>query len=188
MPESAVRIEIPSLCWQESYRQLICEFQQAGEPLIPFPLRFPNDDFPAFLMQLEAATRGEGIPAGFVPHSTYWAIADDQVVGVVNLRHSLTDSLRRDGGQIGYGVRPSARRQGYSRAMLKFALERVWELGHSQALLTCSKCNVASARTMIGCGGRLVSEEYLPDRSEVIQRYEIPTNPVDSSGSRDSKP
>src|ERR1700676_764268 len=106
--------EEPHLRLQDSYRDLIREFPEGGEPLIPFTLTFPNDDFPAFVARLAACARGEGLPPGFVPNSTYWLVCDGAVVGVSNLRHALTDSLRREGGNIGYGVRPSARRRGFA--------------------------------------------------------------------------
>ena len=82
-----------------------------GEALVPFPLAFENEDFSAFLGKLSACARGEGIPEGFVPHSTYWLVRDgSEVIGVSNLRHRLTKALRFEGGHIGYGVRPTARR------------------------------------------------------------------------------
>src|SRR5687768_9146250 len=112
----------PHATWQDSYRDLVREFQDAGEPLIPFTLAFPNDEFPAFLARLAACARGEGLPPGFVPYSTYWLVNDSQVVGVANLRHSLTDALRRVGGNIGYGVRPSARRRGFASELLRCTL------------------------------------------------------------------
>ena len=39
------RLEVPSEERKESYLSLIAEFLKHSEPLIPFPLRFANDDF-----------------------------------------------------------------------------------------------------------------------------------------------
>jgi predicted acetyltransferase len=168
-----LQFEKPHVGRQDSYRDLIREFLAAGEPLVPFPLSFPNEDFPAFLARLAACARGEGIPSGFVAHSTYWLVRDDEVVAVANLRHSLTDALRHEGGTIGYGVRPSARGHGFAKEILRRTLIRVRELGLSEALLTCAKSNVASVRTILANGGVFLSEEFLPERSEIIQRYRI---------------
>ena len=168
-----VHFEEPHGGLQGSYRDLVREFRDAGEPLIPFPLAFPNDDFPAFLARLAACARGEGLPPGFVPHSTYWLVSDGVVVGVANLRHSLTDALRREGGNIGYGVRPSARRRGFAGELLRRTLVRAGAMGLSEAWLTCAKSNVASVRTILGNGGVLTSEEFLPERDEIVQRYRI---------------
>jgi predicted acetyltransferase len=157
----------------ESYRSLVEEFLERGEDLVPFPLSFPHADFDAFLDRLDACSRGEGLPDGFVPHSTFWLVRDEEVVGVSNLRHTLTDALRREGGHIGYGVRPSARRSGFATELLRCTLIESRRLGIARALVTCAKENVASARTILSNGGVLVSEELLPDEGFVVQRYEI---------------
>jgi len=170
---SLLHFERPHVGLRDSYLDLIREFREAGEPLIPFPLAFANDDFPSFLARLAACARGEGVLPGFVPHSTYWLVSDGVVVGVSNLRHSLTDALRREGGHIGYGVRPSARRRGFAGELLRRTLDSARELGLSEALLSCGSSNEASIRTILGNGGRLVSEELLPQRGEVIHRYLI---------------
>jgi predicted acetyltransferase len=170
----------PPLCFEEphaglrdSYRDLIREFLEQGEPLVPFPLAFPNDDFSAFLALLASCAKGEGIPPGFVPHSTYWLTSNGIVVGVANLRHALTDALRREGGNIGYGVRPSARRMGFAHELLRRTLERARDLSLSEVLLTCGDSNEASIRTILRSGGVLVSKEFLPERGEVVRRYRV---------------
>ena len=67
-------------------------------------------DFDAFLARLNDCAAGIGIPDGFVAHSTFWLVRyDAEVVGVSNIRHTLTPALRQVGGHIGYGIRPSAR-------------------------------------------------------------------------------
>ena len=87
--------------------------------------------------------------------------------------NSLTPSLLRDGGSIGYGVRPTERGQGLGTAILRLSLLRAAHLGVGRALLTCAKQNVASAGVIVRNGGVLESEEFLPDRGEVVQRYWI---------------
>ncbi len=162
---------------RDSYRGLVREFKDRGERLIPFPLEFPHDDFRAYLATITACERGEGLPKGFVPHSTYWLVRGSEVVGVSNLRHALTDSLRVEGGNIGYGIRPSARRRGHAVEILRRTCGRARELGLAQVLLTCSRSNTGSVRTIVSCGGELRSQAFLPERGEVIHRYIIETTP-----------
>jgi predicted acetyltransferase len=164
----------PSARFRDSYRGLVAEFVAAGEKLVPFTLAFEHDDFDAFLYRLDACARGIDLPEGFVAHSTFWLVRDQAVVvGVSNIRHSLTAALRREGGNIGYGIRPSARRQGLGGTILRHSLVCAAELGLARVLVTCGKANVASAKSITRNGGILDSEEYLPDRSEIVQRYWI---------------
>lgn len=170
------RFEKPHAALAASYRAMVREILDAGEELIPFPLSFENDDFAAFLARLAACERGEGVPEGFVPHSTYWLVdAAGEVVGLSNLRHRLTDKLRIEGGHIGYGVRPKARRRGHATELLGHTLRQARSLGIEEALVTCAKANVGSAATIRNCGGRLQSEEFVESRGEIVQRYLVPT-------------
>lgn len=147
---------------------------ERGEKYVPFVLGFDHRDFDAMLARLTDCSRGVGLPDGFVPHSTFWLVeAGTGVVGVANIRHSLTPGLRSEGGNIGYGIRPSARGRGLGNALLRLALGHARNLGLEQVLLTCGKSNAASAKIIRNSGGVLQSEEYLHDRKEVVQRYVI---------------
>src|SRR5450631_2694263 len=164
----------PKSAMRDSYRGLVAEFVGAGEKFVPFVLAFEHDDFNSFLCRLDECARGNGLPDGFVAHSTYWLVRDKaEVVGVSNIRHSLTEALRREGGNIGYGIRPSARHQGLGITILRESLSRATELGLTRVLVTCGKANIGSVRSILRNGGVLDSEEYLPHRGEIVQRYWI---------------
>ena len=172
----SARFERPHGALAASYRAMIREILDLGEELIPFPLSFENGDFAAFLAKLAACERGEGIPEGFVPHTTFWLVDEKgEVVAVSNLRHRLTDKLRVEGGHIGYGVRPSARRRGHATEILRHTLEEARALGIEEALVTCARENMGSAGTIRRCGGRLHSEDFVESRGEVVSRYLIKT-------------
>ncbi len=174
-PHPALRFEQPHAALADSYRGLVREFLDRGEKPIPFPLSFPNDDFDAFLARIQAHSRGEDVE-GFVANTTFWLVRDDvEVVGVSNLRHGLTDALRREGGHIGYGVRPSARRRGFATELLGRTLAEARTLGITQALLTCAEDNEASIGVILRHGGRCISDEWIPERAEVVRRYLVET-------------
>ena len=167
------RLVAPSAAYKDSYRCLVAEFLARGEPLIPFVLSFPNENFEAFLAQLAGCERGIGIPEGFVPHSTFWLVRGAEVAGVSNLRHRLTDTLRRDGGHIGYGVRPGARGRGLGTAILRLTLAEAVRRGIDRVLITCAKENAASSAVIAANGGRLESEAFIEARGEIVQRWWI---------------
>jgi predicted acetyltransferase len=170
-------LESPSARLKDSYISLVEEFRRRGEPLIPFVLKFATDDFPAFIVRLEQCSKGSEIPDGFVAHKTFWLVdANDQVLGVSNLRYSLTDSLRKDGGHIGFGIRPSARRQGFATALLRETLVKAKEIGITRALVTAHKGNTGSVRSILKNGGVLDSEELIQGHTDLMQRFWIPLN------------
>jgi len=172
----STRFERPHAALAESWRAMVREILGAGEELIPFPLSFDHSDFPALVARLDGFGRGEGLPEGFVPHSTFCLVdAQGEVVAVSNLRHRLTDKLRVEGGHIGYGVRPSARRRGHATEILRRTLAEARALGIGEALVTCAKGNMGSAGAIRNCGGRLHSEEFVEPRGEVVSRYLIET-------------
>ncbi len=172
MPPPALALARPSAHLRDAYRTLIAEFAANGDALVPFTLGFENTDFDASLFKLSDCARGIGVPDGFVAHSTFWLVrGGTEVVGVSNVRHALTPALLREGGSIGYGIRPTACRQGMGNAILRLSLLRAAELGLPRILITCDKQNVASAAVIVRSGGVLESEEYLAEEGENVQRY-----------------
>lgn len=169
----APRLSVPSVAFKDTYRALVGEFRAAGEPLVPFTLSLPNENFGAFVADLLGFETGIGLAPGFVPHSTFWLVRGGEVLGVSNLRHRLTEALRVEGGHIGYGIRPSARRRGLGREILRLTLREAARRGIERALLTCAKSNIASAHVIAANGGRLESESWVEARGEVVQRWWI---------------
>jgi predicted acetyltransferase len=162
------QFERPHAALADSYRALVGEFTARGEPLIPFPLAYDNADFNAFMAKLDDSSHGVGLPDGWVPNSTFWLVDEGEVVAVSNLRHRLTYLLRIEGGNIGYGVRPSARRRGHATTLLRHTLGEARAVGLDEVLLTCDKTNTGSVATIVRCGGRLDSEEFIAARGEVL--------------------
>ena len=164
----------PRLDLVGSYRGLVEEFRQQGEKLVPFTLEYSSSNPHALIARFERDRQGVDLPADFVPHSTFWLVRNGaEVVGVSNLRHGLTPFLLREGGNIGYGIRPSARRNGFGREILRLTLPKACKLGLSRVLVTCGKPNLGSARIILDNGGILESEEFSVERDEVVQRYWI---------------
>lgn len=174
----SVRLLAPSVAYEASYGGLIEEFVASGEDLIPFSLNYPHEDFAALVRRLRGHSLGRELQAGFVPNSTFWLVDErDEVVGVSNLRHRLTDALRRLGGHIGYGVRPSQRRKGHATALLRLTLLEAGALGIRRVLLTCDRHNEASLRTIRNNGGVLESEDFVSEAGDFVRRFWIDIDP-----------
>jgi predicted acetyltransferase len=174
MTDEHIELIEPTPRLRESHAGLVQEFVSRGEKLIPFVLEFPAADADGLMRLFQDAKTGIGLPEGFVPHSTFWLVRNGEcVLGVSNLRHRLTPKLEREGGHIGYGVRPSERRKGYGTRLLHETLVAAKARGISRALLTCARTNRGSVQVIRRNGGVFDSEEFLPDRKEVVQRYWI---------------
>lgn len=180
--QSLVLVE-PSAVYQKEYLEMITEWQATGERMVPFILRFDHKDFPMMLHQIRQL-REEPEPGQHkIKSSSFWLLdPKGKILGAVNIRHALDEKLLRSGGHIGYGIRPSARHQGYATELLQLALSKASALGITKALLVCDKDNIGSAKTIQKNGGILESEE-VDDQGIVIQRYWITVgvDPVDSS-------
>lgn len=98
---------------------------------------------------------GKNLPPQWIPSTTYWLVDNDEFIGETNIRHELTDFLRKTAGHIGYWIRPSKRHQGYGKTILKLALTKAKDLGLQQVLITCDETNEASKKIIELNGGIL---------------------------------
>lgn len=114
----------------------------------------------ADLVAMTRATAPGDDERGMVASTYFWIAAtdggpDDELVGFLHLRHSLNAFLLKEGGHVGYAVRPAARRRGHAAAALAAVLPVARERGLERLLVTCDVGNVASARTIARNGGTL---------------------------------
>ena len=127
----------------------------------------------AWLTNIKKNEKEDTVAAGWVPATTFLCIReeDNYLLGMVDIRHCLNDSLREIGGHIGYSVRRSQWGKGYAKEMLKQALIFCEKLGLEQVLVTCDKTNYASAKVILFNNGIL--EKEIQHEDERIQHYWI---------------
>ncbi|MCM8543122.1 MAG: GNAT family N-acetyltransferase [Lentisphaeraceae bacterium] len=166
-----ITLEKPNDKWKYSYLSLVEEFKFNNEDLIPWVIGLPFDDFSDHIEQLDHASKGIGLKTWQVPHATFWLVVNDKVVGVSNLRLKLNEKLRHDGGNIGYGIRPSLRRKGFATILLKKTLKKAKDHGIEKCLVMCDKDNIASAKTILNNGGLFDSDYLCKESGKVVNRY-----------------
>ena len=158
-------------------RQYLDMVEECKEDIVNcgFELYIPisnNSTFEIDIKKLIDMHRGIGLPEGWVPASIYWMVNDfDQIIGVIVIRHYLSEYLKFRGGHIAYYVRPSERKKGCATKMLTLALEYCKNLNIDRVLITCSKENTYSARTIQKNCGILHSKDV--ENGQTFQRYWI---------------
>ena len=149
------------------------EFKAEGADTIDGIGSIDADDFEESVRREKGHTKGIGFPEGWVPCNTYWLICKNRIIGTCELRHRLTEALRKYGGHIGYSVRPSQRGKGYGTQMVTLALQKTQALGIERVLVTCGDDNIASARVIETNGGKLADKVPSEHREVLTRRYWI---------------
>jgi predicted acetyltransferase len=152
--EKMVRLIIPSEKYYSSYQIALKEFHDEGRDLEYRGLK-KGESFADFVGRLENFKLGKGLPESYVPETILWLVDDNDYIGEASIRHSLTDSLLKWGGHIGYFIRPSKRQMGYGKEILKLALKEAKKLGISKVLVTCDETNIGSYKIIEANGGIL---------------------------------
>ncbi len=125
-----------------------------------------------YLQRLVDSGEGKGLRPELVAQSTYWFLDHEgSPVGMCRMRHSLTPKLEQKGGHIGFYVRPSARGNGYAKAMLAASLREAKNMRITRVLITTDSINVPSIRVIEGNGGILEDELTDENTRTKYRRY-----------------
>ncbi|MED3624091.1 GNAT family N-acetyltransferase [Neobacillus thermocopriae] len=163
----------PSMDYESEYLAFYNEWKESGEVMIPTVINKDPTNFQNMIQFLLDSEQGKNLPANRVPASTFWLVNEKKkVIGVVNIRHQLTESLFHSGGHIGYGIRPSERRKGYATKLLSLSLEKAKELALEKVLLVCDAKNIGSEKTILKNGG-IPDKDFMKEDGTILKRYWI---------------
>ena len=143
----------PSTHYKESYLQALREFQQEGRYL-NYNLKRITENFDLFIQHIYAQEARDKTAPDRVPNADFWLIDNDEFVGRMSLRYKLNDHLLKIGGNIGYEIRPSKRRRGYGKELLRLGLLQAKQDGLQRALVTCDEDNIGSKKIIEHNGGQ----------------------------------
>ena len=101
---------------------------------------------------------------------------DNKLIGMINVRWNLTEEMKRFGGNIGYGIRPTERSKGYNKINLYLGLLEAKKIGLDKVMLDCETSNIASSKTMASLGGVLDRTEIDPYDGILTSVYYIDIN------------
>lgn len=162
----------PSLIYKDSFIAGTRESQAEGLELF-INLHDLSENFEAFLRRLRDASNRAKITPERVPMSDFWLIDGDEYVGRLSLRHALNEALLVWGGHTGYQIRPSKRRRGYGKEILRLGLIKAKELGLNRVLVTCDEDNTGSRKIIEYNGGKLENIIEVKDSPVRKMRYWI---------------
>jgi len=158
----------PAPEWEREHRSYIDEWGPAR--LVPSSFNIePFSNYGEYLENLSQIEKGTD---KWVPATNYFLVENGRVLGMMNIRHELTDFLLNVGGHIGYSVRPAERKKGYASMMLAEGLKVCNELNVRRVLVTCDKENIGSAKVILNNGG-VEDRSFTEQDGTVTRRFWI---------------
>ena len=162
----------------ENYLEKIADYrdEMLAENFMPGcgPLRTTHS-LKKWLEKTASYSNEDTVPSHLVVATQFICVrkSDKRILGMIQVRHCLNDYLSNYGGHIGYSVRPTERRKGYAKEMLKMSLNYCREIGLEKVLIICKENNEGSRKTILSNGGVYENTVFEPYAKEKRQRYWI---------------
>lgn len=145
--------------------EAVKEFQNDTSPYNVSSIRkmieASSNQFETYFDDLKKDERAD-LKNGRVAQTSFWLVDGTKYIGSFDLRHELTENLEKIGGHIAYEIRPSMRKKGYGYKGLKLCLQKAFDMGIENVLITCKEDNIASYnlihKVMLEYGGTEIAD------------------------------
>ena len=127
-------------------------------------------DSDTYLKRRIAYSKGECLPEGWTPASTYFCIESEQILGVIRVRHGTSEYIHDVIGHIGYETLSQVRGRGIASHMLSWVQRHILI---ESAIITCDCDNVASQKVIEKCGGQFLNTFYSEQDQQEVLRYQL---------------
>jgi len=153
---------VPTMKWKQEAIDFINEFYEYNSDINGTGgLQRYLDNYDGWLEKLEEDYNRQPSEEK-VPARTYFFVreSDNKIVGMINIRLTLNEKLKKYGGHIGYSIRPTERGKGYNKINLYLGLKVCKDFGIDEVFMDADKDNPASWKTMESLGGKNIREYF----------------------------
>ena len=106
------------------------------------------ESFYDWFKEEEKLDQEENLKKGQVGCTTYLVLTkeDDELIALLDMRHSLNFKNGSVYGHIGIDIRPTKRNKGYYKEILKLSVELARELNMEKLIIACDYTNIPSKK------------------------------------------
>lgn len=167
-------LKFPTMEDKKNVMEYKKEFEKSGQRMSGSGGLDRFETYEEWLAKISNDTKEETCGDGRVPSILYltYRKEDKKLIGMVQIRQYLNEYLFNYGGNIGDSIRPTEQSKGYGTEQISLALGKCKELGINKVLITCTKNNIASAKTIIKNNGCL-ENEIADKEGSTFQRFWI---------------
>ncbi len=165
-------LSMPSKEYKKSFQDYVRAYKNADDNYYFTKYKKGMENFNEYLDDLYKYSKGVDLPKGWVTTSTFWLIDNNEVVGVVRVRHQ---DVVAD-GHIGYDISPDHRKKGYGTQILKLALVETEKIGVKEVMVTCNIDNEFSRKIIEKNNGKLLGTIFDEEENENLYKYSISTS------------
>lgn len=174
---SEMKIELANMVHLDAFRSYVDECVADG--IVLYEFIFSN--YARYLNKRIAYARGEQLPKGWTPITTYFCIDDGVILGSIRVRQGSNDYIDNVIGHIGYETRSSARGKGVAKCMLAYVQDTLLT---ESIIISCDPTNIASRKVIERCGAEFLNEYYYEAEHQQVRRYRLHSAAVKSSQSQ----